>query len=154
VRFAAGDHELGLEVIARMGPAELVVVGLAPHGTRLFGVRQQGVEIEIDAAPSRQIEHLALWVMDALHRGLWIEPAAGSRRVDGASWTREGEDIVEIRREGRWRREFRKARDATNVAPVAIEYRDQPHFGGGRGFEIRNAWCGYEATVIPLAEPE
>jgi len=159
VRIGVGDRVLGLEVIARKGPEELVVVGLAPHGTRLFSVRQRGREIEVEPASSpqmksRQMEHLALWLMDALHRGLWIEPAAGSRRQDGASWSWQGEHVVERLREGRWWREFRRAGDAGNVAPVAIEYRAEPHLGGESGFEIRNTWCGYEALIIPLNETD
>ena len=30
------------------GPEDLVVIGLAPHGTRLFAVRQRGLDIEIE----------------------------------------------------------------------------------------------------------
>ena len=154
VQIRVGNRALGLEVIARKGPAELVVAGLAPQGTRLFGVRQRDRDIAIETTSSRKMEQLALWVMDALHRGLWIEPAAGSRLEEGASWTWEGEHVVEIRRDGRWWREFRSAKDATNVAPVAIEYRDESHPGGELGFEIRNAWCGYEAVIIPLDEAD
>ena len=154
VRIGVGDRELGLEVIVRKRPEELVVVGLVPHGARLFAVRQRGRDIEIDSASSREMEHLALWVLDVLHRGLWIEPAAGSRREDGASWSWEGEQVLELRRDGRWRREFRRAGDATDVAPVAIDYRDPPPRGAGSGFEIRNAWCGYEGVFIPLDEAD
>jgi len=154
MRIGVGDRVLGLEVIARKGPEELVVAGLAPHGTRLFALRQRGRDIEIDGTSSRQMKYLSLWVMDALHRGLWIEPAAGSRREEGASWTWEGEHVVEVRRDGHWRREFRSTGNATNVAPVAIEYRDEPDVGGESGFEIRNAWCGYEAVIVLLDEAD
>ena len=153
VRIGVGDHELGLEAIARKGPEELVVVALVPYGTRLFAIRQRGRNIEIDTASSREMEYLALWVMDALHRGLWIEPPAGSPREDGRGWSWEGEQVVEAQRDGRWRREFRRAGDASsNVAPVAIDYLDAPH--ARSGFEIRNAWCGYEAVLIPLDEAD
>ena len=154
VRISVGDRELGLEAIARRGPEDLVVVGLAPHGTRLFAARQRGRNIEIDSASSREMERLALWVMDALHRGFWIEPAASSRREGGARWSWEGEQVLETWRDGRWRREFRRGRDSTDGAPVAIDYRDASHRGDRSGFEIRNAWCGYEGVFIPLDEAD
>lgn len=149
VLIGVGDRQVGIEVVARNRPEELVVVGLASHGTRLFAVRQRDREIEIDAGSSSRAAHLARWVIDALHRGLWIQP---SSQDDRASFRWEGEQIIEIQREGRWRREFRDSDDATDVAPVSIEYRGAVHRSGGSGFEIHNAWCGYDAVFIPLDE--
>jgi hypothetical protein len=154
VRIGRGDRELGFEAIARKGPEELIVVALAPQGSKLFTVRQRGRDIEIKDASSREVKHLALWLMDALHRGLWIEPAVDSGTEDGGSWTWEGEQVLEVRRDGRWRREFRRAGDASDVAPVAIDYLEAPRRGRGAGFEIRNAWCDYEAVLIPLEQSD
>ncbi len=39
VRIGRGDRELGFETIVRKGPEELIVVALAPEGTKLFAVR-------------------------------------------------------------------------------------------------------------------
>lgn len=150
-RFTIGDREIGLEVIALKDPEELVAVGIAPQGTRLFAVRQRGRDLEIDAS-SRQLEHLARWVMDALHRGLWIKPVDSTSRNGEVNWIWEGEEVVEIQQDGHRLREFRRAGDVSDVAPVAIDYRDRPHPGGTPGFEIRNAWCGYEAIFVPLDE--
>jgi hypothetical protein len=154
VRIGVGNRVIGLEVIARKLPDQLVVAGLAPHGTRLFGVRQRGREIEVEAPSSRQIERLALWVMDALHRGLWIEPVDVLPREDGTSWTWEGEHVFEIQRNGRRHREFRRTTKTNNAAPVTIAYRDFADTGAAAGFEILNAWCGYEAVIVPLAEAD
>ena len=96
------------------------------------------------------MKYVALWLMDALHRGLWIEPSADSMREDGRSFNWEGEQVLEVRRDDRWRREFRRPRDASDVAPVAIDYRESPRRAGEAGFEIRNRWCDYEAVLIPL----
>jgi len=153
VRIAVGDREIGIEVVALKGPEELVVVGIAPQGTRLFAVRQRGRDLEIDAS-SRQLEQLAHWVMDALHRGFWIEPVDLTWRNDEVNWIWEGEEVVEIQQAGHRRREFRRAGNVSDVAPVAIDYRDRPHPGGIPGFEIRNAWCGYEAIFVPLDEAD
>ena len=154
MRIGRGDRELGFETIVRKGPEELIVVALAPEGTKLFAVRQRGRVIEIEDASSREMKYLALWLMDALHRGLWIEPAAGSPAEDGGSWTWGGEQVLEVRRDDRWRREFRRVRDASDVAPVAIDYYASPRRASGAGFEIRNAWCDYEAVLIPLEEDD
>jgi hypothetical protein len=153
-RITVGNREIGLEIVAFTNSEELVVVGLAPQGIRLFAIRQQERDFNTDASPSQEMKHLAHWVMDALHRGFWIEPTVDSRHDNGVSWIREGEQIIEVRRDGGWRREFRRAGDANDVAPVVIDYRDPAHPGGRPRFEIRNAWCGYEAVFIPLDEAD
>jgi hypothetical protein len=153
-RITVGNREIGFEVVAFGDSEELVVVGVAPQGIRLFAIRQRERNFDTDASPSREMKQLARWVMDALHRGLWIEPAADSRHDNGVSWVREGEQVIEVRRNGGWRREFRRAGDANHVAPIVIDYRDPAHPGGQPRFEIRNAWCGYEAVFIPLDEAD
>jgi len=150
VRMGRGNLELGFEAIARNGREELIVVALAPDGTKLFAVRQRGRDIEIEDASSREMKHVALWLMDALHRGFWIESVADSLREDGRSFIWEGERVLEVGRDGHWRRQFRRAGGDSDVAPVVIDYRESPRRAGGAGFEIRNAWCDYEAVVIPL----
>jgi hypothetical protein len=153
-RITVGNRAIGLEVVAFTDSEELVVVGIAPQGIRLFAIRQRERDLDIDASSSREMKHLARWVMDALHRGFWIEPTADSRHDNGASWIRDGEQIIEVRGDGGWRREFRRAEDTNDVAPVVIDYRDPAHPGGRPRFEIRNAWCGYEAVFIPLDEAD
>jgi len=161
-------REMGFELIARRHEEELVVVGLAPQGKRLFAVRQRGHEFEIDDAGARHLRYLALWSMDALHRGVWIEPpadatadptgnaGAGDEPPHAMRWVREGEDIVEIatnigrRRDFRSSRERARARADVDVAPVSIAYHDASPPGSESDFEIRNTWCGYDAALVFL----
>ena len=151
-RMSIGDghRELQLEVIAQLAPDDLVVVGLAPHGTRLFAVRQRGQELTVEGVSSLEMKYVALWVMDALHRGLWIEPPADSRLADRTSWNWHGERVLEARQNGHRRREYRRLDERTDVAPVVIDYREAAESGEESGFEIRNAWCGYEAVLVGL----
>jgi len=152
-RVEIGDREVGLETIAHRDQEGLVVVGLTPHGMRIFAIRQTGRDVEVDAASSREMRYLAFWVLDALHRSLWIQPTADFRRGNGGTWSWHGEQIREFRRDDRWRREFRnEGGDADEVAPVVIDYRGSPDQAPGSGFEIRNAWCGYEALFVSLDE--
>ena len=149
VRIARGARELGLEVIARKGPEGLVVIGLGPQGMRLFAVRQRERFIGIEDASSPQMRYLALWLLDALHRGIWIEAPDSSLAAEGGTWSWEGERVSESNQDGHWRREFRRAGEPVGVAPVSIDYRGSSR--GEFGFEIRNAWCSYEATLVPLS---
>ena len=68
-----GDEEIHLEIIAENRPNELVVVGLARFGVRLFAVRQRGVEVVVEGASTDELNRVAIWTMDALHRVYWIE---------------------------------------------------------------------------------
>ena len=151
-RFAVGDRAIGMELIARATSGELVVIGAAPHGARLFAVQQRGTEYTVDAMGSRELRAVAYWVMDALHRGYWIR--APGRPTDGRAsrWKRAGEIVEESWRGASRHREFGDsrskidpARSDVDPARVTIDY-----FEDGTRVEIRNPWCGYEAVLVNL----
>lgn len=152
LQLLVGERKLGLEVVARKTLEGLVVVALAPDGTRLFAVVQRGRDIEIDPAAPRRARQLALVVIDVLHRGLWIEPKTLSRNRRATSWIWEDEEVEETQRRGRRTRTFRHAGETSDVAPVSIAYRESRLHENGSDFEIRNAWCGYEAVLVHLDE--
>ncbi|MBW2377926.1 MAG: DUF3261 domain-containing protein, partial [Deltaproteobacteria bacterium] len=112
------NGEAHFEVVARRVPEELVVVGIAQYGVRLFAVHQRGREIAVEGAPSREFEHLARWTLDALHRAIWIsrpsDPGAGP--VVNWSWENESvtesidEPLVRLRSHPRRRRHTRAGR--------------------------------------------
>ena len=52
--FTVGNRIVGLETVARAVQDELVVIGLAPYGARLFTVRQRGREISVEASSKRE----------------------------------------------------------------------------------------------------
>ena len=132
------------------GPEELVVVGIAQYGVRLFAVHQRGREIALNGAPSRESAHLARWTMDALHRALWIpmRPDAGAAPV--VNWNWESESVMESIDGERRERKF--ARPGT-LEPVVIRYVPGSDEASDR-VEIQNLWCGYEATFVVVDTPE
>jgi hypothetical protein len=83
MRVSAGRREIGLEVVARETGGDLVVVGFTPYGVRLFTVRQEGREVSVEAAASRDVGPLPFFVMDALHRLYFA--GASSAPSDGVS---------------------------------------------------------------------
>ena len=94
--FEVDERRVGVEVVARREADELVVVGLANFGVRLFTLRQRGREISIADTPSREQRHLALWVLDALHRVRWIRPPGGAgREAESLRWDWYGERVTE-----------------------------------------------------------
>jgi hypothetical protein len=169
------DEQVHLELITEKRPDELVVVGLARYGGRLFALRQRGTEVEVDVgvagASSRELERLAIWVMDALHRVYWIPaPDPGDGVQD---WTWHGEEVRQGPDADGLRREFSLSgqRDSASdpaTRRVSIEYLragsesvrstdstepKEKAVSKSRTATIRNPWCGYEARIIQVLAP-
>jgi Protein of unknown function (DUF3261) len=158
------DEEIHLELIAETRPEEVVVVALARFGVRLFAVHQRGSDVRVVGASTPDLEQVAIWVMDALHRAFWIEAPEG---VETEIWNWAGEEVSQYRREAALRREFSlsgskwSGSDAA-TSRVTIDYLDPeldpepgPERGaesvsGGRTVSIRNPWCGYDAVIVPV----
>lgn len=165
IQLRVGEQAIALEVVARAGSDELVVVGLAPYGFRLFSVRQRGREFEVDAGSSARLRTLALFVMDALHRSYWIAPAAadlggtghprdpgGARDTEDAQFEWGDEKISESHSSDRRRRAFTRTDSDSADSGVTIEYSHFTASGRAGRVEIRSKWCGYEAVIAVLDE--
>jgi hypothetical protein len=142
MRFTIKSEEAHLEVVARRAQGELLVVGIAPYGVRLFAVHQRGREIRVEGASSREFEHLALWTLDALHRSVWIRAPADAGSDPVVSWMRENERVTESVVAGVRQREFSRAHTSATVqvhyaAPAAATPR----------IEVLNPWCGYDVVI-------
>lgn len=151
------DRDVHLELIAEPKLDELVVVGLARFGVRLFAVHQRGREVEIAGAASKDLEQVAVWALDALHRVFWIEaPDVASERA----WARAGESVSERTTPDGRRRIFAlggdsKAAGSALSSRVTIDYPlpSADLEGTGHSVSIRNPWCGYEALIVPVRRP-
>lgn len=150
MHFSTQNGEAHFEVVARRVPEELVVVGIAQYGVRLFAVHQRGREITVEGAPSRDFAHLARWTLDALHRAIWISTPSDPGAGPVVNWSWENEGVTESIDAGQRRREFVHP-DASD--PVVIRYLSPPAEAGDR-VEIQNPWCGYEATLVVVDTPE
>jgi hypothetical protein len=152
-RGLAGE-EIRLEIVARSQPDELVVVGLAQYGARLFTVRQrdegigsQSVATLVADAANRELEQIALLVMDALHRAYWVQLSEES----GATIFDWGEERVTLTRSGETlRREFALANRGPATGRVTIEYPEPVTEPLLPRIVMRNPWCGYEAVIVPI----
>ncbi len=158
MQLTIGDETIHLEIVTESRPDELVVVGLAGFGVRLFAVHQRGTEMIVEGASTFELRQVAVWVMDALHRSYWIEPPPGARTAD---WNWASEEVHETTIEGRTRREFdlpalrRQSTRSGDMTPrVTIDYaglQTGPRPSGTMGMvSIRNPWCGYEARIAPV----
>jgi hypothetical protein len=145
-----GDEEIHLEIIAENRPNELVV-GLARFGVRLFAIRQRGVEVVVEGASTDELNRVAIWTMDALHRVYWIDAPPESSET---RWSRAGEEITDSSVNGLRHREF--ALSGTDAGDptrrVSIDYARSTAASGDRAetVSIRNPWCGYEAAIAPI----
>jgi hypothetical protein len=154
MRLRAGDEELRLELIARAESDQLVVVGLANYGVRLFAIRQRGIEVEVEGASSSELEWIASWVMDALHRAYWIHPRLGPEgESEDESWRWAGERVSQTREAGKLIREFALPDSDSATERVTIEYPDHDVGEPVSRVTIRNPWCGYDAVIVPIQTP-
>jgi hypothetical protein len=148
MRFEIDEQSVALEAVARARPDGLAVVGIAPYGATVFGLRQRGDDIVVETAATRDQRYLAHFTLDALHRIYWIEAPEGA---GDSTWARAGEQISETRENGARRRTFTRGKAAdtpTGGRPdgVTIEYPGK----AGDGIHISNPWCGYEAVVVTV----
>jgi hypothetical protein len=150
MHFSIEDREAHFEVVARRVPEELVVVGIAQYGVRLFAARQRGREIAVEGTPSREFAHLARWTLDALHRAIWIPTQSDPGAGPVVSWSWENESVKESIHGGRRRREFERSGASE---PVVIRY-DPLSAGAGPRVEVQNPWCGYAVTFTIIDTPD
>ena len=150
MHFSMKNGEAHFEVVARRAPEELVVVGIAQPGVRLFAVHQRGREIVVEGALSREYTHLARWTLGALHRAIWISTPSDAGAGPVVNWSWENESVMESIDGGQRRREFVYPGASE---PVVIRYLS-PSAEGGNRVEIQNPWCGYEAAFVILDPPE
>ncbi len=150
MRFSVEGREAHFEVIARRVSEELVVVGIAQSGVRLFAVHQRGREIALEGTLSRKSAHLARWTLDALHRALWISPPPDARAGLVVNWSWESENVTDSIDGERRSRKFVRPGESDSVL---IRYLSPAAEAGGR-VEIQNFRCGYEATFVVVQTSE
>jgi hypothetical protein len=166
MHFSMESREAHFEVVARRVPEELVVVGIAQYGVRLFAVHQRGREIVVEGALSRESAHLARWTLDALHRAIWISTPSDAGAGPVVDWSWENESVTESIGGGQRRREFAHPGASDPVVirylspsaeagdRVEIQDHPSPFAEVGDRVEIQNPWCGYEARFVIVDTPE
>lgn len=128
VQLRVQDRTIRLELVTQVRPEEIVVVGLAGYGVRLFTIRQTGQALAVEGAASPELEFVARWLMDALHRSFWIEPSA--RDSSGA---------------GLWGEERVLDTPAESAAETPTRYTS---LRSHRRFEMRGRRAGASAVTI------
>ena len=144
MRIRAGAHEASFQVVAQATPEALIIVGIAPYGTRLFELRQRDGQFFVDPALPVEARTLSIYSADALHRAYWIRPPG-----EATSWDRAGEHISESVQQGDRRRVYQRNDRGAGSQPITIDYHE-PGFEGTQGAEIDNPWCGYRAVIVLL----
>lgn len=97
----AGETGTGLEAVVESREGTVTIVGFTPFGTLAFSIVQTGTAFELDDGIARHLGMRPLWVLDALHRGLWIDPddarQASPVHIDVERSGPSGERVVRVR---------------------------------------------------------
>ncbi len=149
MRFRADDREAAVDVVAARDGENVLIIGLAPFGPRVFTVRQVGQTLESSTSAPFGTFPPPSWVFDALQRSFWITapvpPAAGP----GSRWEWEGERVSEVLdADGKRRREFTQPGDdgaAVIEYPASTDQESDP-------IVMHNSWCGFEAKLLPIGD--
>ncbi len=133
-----------LTLIARTRAGELVLVGLDGFGSRLFGLRQRGVEVAVERSYGRALPWPPQNLLRDLHAIRFLA-LPGAPLADG---TQRG-TVAGIEVEERWFAGRLEQRQIARAEAGELEIAAAPD---GRGFELRNRSCGHEASYVILEE--
>lgn len=165
VRSVTAQGEWEFSAVLQKRGNELLLVGFGPHGGRAFVLRQVGTQVDFESHLPRELPFPPRFMMIDVQRTwfwgaeLWNEgePPSGERRR-----VRQGEEVVEVWRDGRLRECIFRRLDDRPEGVIRVQYE------GGLGPErppsrvtLDNGWFGYRLELTTLthqrlsgAEPE
>jgi hypothetical protein len=98
LRFRFADRAGSMDAVLQVHCGEVVIVALTPFGTRLFSVRQRGMDVEVEPAVDKRWPISPLRVLLDVQRS-FLYPLASPPPPDGTHSSRVGS--VKLREE--WR---------------------------------------------------
>jgi len=149
VRLGSAGDGTAAEVAAEAVQGELVLVGLAPFGARLFAIRAAGAAPRVERAALAPVGPPPLHVLDAVQRVFWLQPPVPPRPGEAVRFRHGVEEVEELGlADGGRERRFRRA-DRDDVVRVVLS---SPAARPARA-RIENPWCGYSGRVVALGSP-
>jgi hypothetical protein len=163
VRAGSQRYRVSIEVDGVLRRAEAasfrdgdawVLVGFTPFNTRLFTLRQEGIDTTVEGGTLAQrfgIDPRQL--QDAFHRAVFVRPPRAAPAGPRIAWSRGREDVRDTWRAGSLAmRVFAPSSGAPDrdAARISIEYIAMPPAGASSSWTIHNPSCGYHATVVTL----
>jgi hypothetical protein len=147
MRLRADDREAAVDVVAARQGEDLVIIGLAPFGPRLFTLRQVGRTLEDSTSAPFGTFPPPSWIFDALQRSFWITAPVPPAAASASRWEWAGERVREVLgADGERRREFTRPGDD---GAAVIEY-PAPTDQESDPIVMHNSWCGFEAKLLPI----
>lgn len=93
-------HQRSFRAVLQKRGAELLLLGLAPHGGRGFTLSQRGQQIDFTAHVELELPFPARYILHDVHR-VWFQPMLTPDADGVARAERHGEDIIERFEAGR-----------------------------------------------------
>ena len=148
MRFWAEEREAALDVVAVRDGEDLLIVGLAPFGPRLFTLRQVGRTRKLSFGAARNVPAADLGLRCAPPHLLDHAARAGSGRARFELGV-GGRAVSEVLgTDGERQRAFGRSDDDGGAV---IEY-PPPTDQESDAIVMRNTWCGFEAKVLPIGD--
>jgi hypothetical protein len=139
-----------LELVAQTHSGVLTIIGFTPFGTRAFAIEQRGREVEIDDLAGSLLGIRPVWVLDALHRALWIEAPPETRGLGTRQW-QWGDESVSQTDDATGATALRRFQRGSGKRPLEVSVEYAPRVDGeltaSRPLRIHNPRCGYTAKL-------
>ncbi len=137
--------------------AEVLLVGLAPHGGRAFLLSQRGTQVRFRSWMPFEMPFPPRYILYDIHR-IWLQPVSPSREGTQRRIA-FGEEVAERFANGRLvRRTFRRV-DNQPPGHIVVNYAGgldvaAPCRSPGKRIEFSNGWFGYRTSVdVRVCQP-
>lgn len=144
VRVRSDDADFGMLIAARKRGDALYLVGLDGFGAKLFELTQRGVEVSVERPFGRRLPWPAVNLLRDLHRERFLA-LPGAPLPDGLH---QG-SVAGARVEEHWISGRLTQRSVTRPGAGSVQLDFDPD---GRTTHVRNAACGYTATLVTLEQ--
>ena len=155
LRFRFADRAGSMDAVLQVHCGEVVIVALTPFGTRLFSIRQRGLEVEVQPAVDKRWPISPLRVLLDVQRS-FLYPLASPPPPDGTHAGRVG--VVELQEEWRGGQLVERSLTESNgdrSGPFIVRY--DPGMGPGAlppHTRLASDLYGYELEIETYSHSE
>ena len=161
-RPGQATEERGFDAALQRSGENLTVIGLSPMGSVGFSIQQSPAGIDVINNIPEQLVIPPQFILLDVQRTFfpWLAPAQAANSdqkpplLDGTHTSqRDGEEITEVRRDGRLQQRTFRRLDNQPTGLISIRYSwQQPDWHVPTEAVLVNGWFGYQLTIVTHSE--